>query len=133
MKTFDLFFPRSIFATKILPVLGTPIIDVPQCVWNASRYVYEFEVTYSWTISDISIANQAFGLAVCPRVFGAKDKEINFDVNSSKPVVGGWLLPNVHTFKILYSWLTQNLELTVSWYKFEARVKDNELSLTKLL
>jgi len=129
----DIFYPRSFFARTACSVLGDPANKSIQYVWNSTIHNYEAHVSYEWDIADIKLAQAAFG-TFYPVVFGAKDREINFDTTIKKSIVGGWIIPNIHTFSINYNWGTQLLNITFSYYKYEARNNsDGELCLTKLI
>jgi len=129
----ELFFPRSLVAIYFCPAFGMPEDVTVECTWSSSGYCYIFQSVYLWTVTDLSKVNQAFGSYISTKVFGARNKEINFDVNNNKEVVGGWIIPNCHTFVIKYNWGSQDLKLTLSYYKYEARKYKNQLAFTKLL
>jgi len=47
-------------------------------------------------------------------------------------MAGGWILPDAHTFIVIYNWILQELQITVSYSKFEARISANQLAMTPL-
>jgi len=127
VKMFQLFFPRLIVAQLFCSSFGDSIFDV-RSYWDPINNEYDYECTSSWVIDEI-IAQQTLGIKSV--YFGAKDREVNFNVLNGKPIVGGWILP--HKFNVSYNWTTQQLKLTISCYKYEARKCQNKLAMTRLL
>jgi len=130
----DMFYPRSLFSRTVYPVLGYEDKYTVHSVWDLKTRSYVLHLTLIWDkITDIRLPQTAFG-TFFPVVFGAKDREINFDATGKRKIVGGWLIPNTHTFTIEYNWATQLITIDFSYYKYEARRNNkNELCVTKII
>jgi len=78
-----------------------------------------------------SFSKKLFG--VYPKIYVAKTKDVNFDTTNGLRIAGGWIVPNTFTFIVNYNWNTQDLVITLSYTKYEARNEKGKLVMTQLL
>jgi len=88
-------------------------------VWDYNINDYEFQTKYIWNITDKLILEKTLG--VYPKIYVAKTKDVNFDTTNGLRIAGGWIVPNTFTFIVNYNWNTQDLVITLSYTKYEAR------------